>query len=236
MGEPYLKLYKKLLKWEWYDDINTKVLFLHCLLRANWESGSWHGIDYNAGQFITSLQTLAVETHLTVKQVRVALRHLKETNEVADQRQGNCRIITVIKWNEYQSNGKPTGKPRAMQGQTEGKLGATDKEYKEYKNNNKYYDDPELDKAFSDYAEMRKLIKKPLSDRAVELAKGKLEKLSCGDKQTSIAILNQSIEHSWQGLFELKKEGNFFAQKVNKFSNFEGRKYNFDELEEEGFT
>ena len=133
MAEPFVKIYKKMLKWEWYDDINTCRLFIHCLLRANWESGSWHGIEYQPGQFITSLQTLANETKLSVKQVRVALDHLKRTNEVADLRQGNYRIITVIKWNEYQCKGKPEGNERANQGQTKGKPVATDKEYKEYK-------------------------------------------------------------------------------------------------------
>lgn len=127
----FIKLYKKMLKWEWYDDTNTVRLFLHCLLRANYEAGSWHGINYSAGQFITSLQTLANETNLTIKQVRVALQHLKSTNEVADLRQGNYRIITVIKWSDYQSKGRPMGDVRANRGQTEGKPRATDKEYKD---------------------------------------------------------------------------------------------------------
>ena len=131
MGEAYIKLHRKMLKWEWYDDVNTKVLFLHCLLRANWQPGSWHGIEYQAGEFITSLSTLAKETTLTVKQVRVALDHLIRTNEVASRGQGRCRIITVIKWNEYQVEGKVKGKMRARSGQDEGKMRATDKEYKE---------------------------------------------------------------------------------------------------------
>ena len=134
MADAFIKLHRKLLDWEWYDDANTMRLFIHCLLRANWKSGSWHGITYGPGQFITSLQTLATETGLSVKQVRTALNHLKETNEVADQRQGNCRIITIVKWNDYQCEGKPKGNARADQGQTEGKPRATDKEYKEYKN------------------------------------------------------------------------------------------------------
>ena len=129
MAEPYIKLFKKLLKWEWYDDTNTVRLFIHCLLRANWEDGSWHGIHYEAGQFITSLETLAKETHLSIKQVRTALDHLKRTNEVADLRQGNHRIITVIKWNEYQSKGRPAGSATADHGQTMGKPWATDKDY-----------------------------------------------------------------------------------------------------------
>ena len=113
----FLKLYTKLLSWEWYDDVNTCRLFIHCLLKANWKSGSWHGIPYEPGQFITSLATLAKETSLTVKQVRVALERLKRTGEVADLRQSNYRIITVLKWDEYQNEGKPKGKPRANQGQ-----------------------------------------------------------------------------------------------------------------------
>ena len=133
MAEAYIKICRKMLDWEWYDDVNTCRLFIHCLLRANYKSGSWHGIDYEPGQFITSLQTLANETHLTVKQVRVALDHLKRTGEVTDLRQSNYRIITVNNWGVYQTEGKPTGRPRADQGQTEGKPRATDKEYKEYK-------------------------------------------------------------------------------------------------------
>jgi len=210
MAEPFIKLYKKMLDWEWYDDPNTCRLFIHCLLRANWKSGSWHGISYELGQFITSLQTLANETHLTVKQVRTALEHLKATNEVADLRQSNYRIITVIKWNEYQCEGKPKGKPRADQGQTEGRPGATDKEYKEREEEKelkeyKYYpNDETLDKAFSDYVAMRKQIKKPMTDRAVDLAIKKLNELSNGDSNIAIKIIEQSIMNSWQGLFPLK--------------------------------
>ena len=211
--EGFIYLHRKMLDWEWYDDNNTKILFLHCLLKANWKPGSWHGIKYDQGQFITSLQTLAVETHLTVKQVRVALDHLKATNEVADQRQGNCRIITVNNWSSYQQKGKPSGKPKANLGQTKGKLGATDEEYKEReegkegKENNKYYPADELlNTAFADYVSMRKQMKKPMTEKAIELAKKKLSSLSGGNNDDAIAILNQSVMNSWQGLFPLNNK------------------------------
>ena len=121
-------------------------------------------------------------------------------------------------------------KDRADKGQTKGRQGAAVKEIKEYKNNNKYYEDTDLDKTFSDYVAMRIKIRKPMSDRAIELAKAKLNKLSGGDKEKSIEILNQSILGSWQGLYELKQDK---AVKKNGFSNFEQRKYDFDELEKE---
>ena len=64
---------------------------------------------------------------------------------------------------------------------------------------------PFLDKAFSDYVEFRKKIKKPMTDRAIELAKRNLEKLADNDSDR-IEILNQSIMNGWLGLFELKKD------------------------------
>ena len=33
----FIKLYRSMLQWEWYDDVNVKVLFLHLLLKANYE-------------------------------------------------------------------------------------------------------------------------------------------------------------------------------------------------------
>ena len=136
----FIKIYRKMLSWEWYTDVNTKTLFLHCLLKANWKDGSWHGYTYKRGQFITSLTTLARETGLTVKQVRTALKHLERTGEVASWHDSKIRIITVISYDQYQQAGKPTGNQRASSGQAKGKRGATDrriyknsKEYKEYK-------------------------------------------------------------------------------------------------------
>ena len=77
---------------------------------------------------------------------------------------------------------------------------------KEIKENYIYYANaPFLDKAFADYVEFRKKIKKPMTDRAIELAKRNLEKLADNDSDR-IEILNQSIMNGWLGLFELKKD------------------------------
>ena len=211
MSDAFVKLYKKMLEWEWYDDINTKVVFLHCLLKANWKSTSWHGISLEAGQFVTSLQNLADETHLTIQQVRTALLHLQSTGEITSKQQPKCRVITVNNWNEYQGDNRQSNKRITVKQQASNRQSTTDKEYKEKEEGkevkNLYYPNDELlDKAFSDYVDMRKKIKKPMSDRAVELAMDKLNKLSGGDNDKAIEILNQSVMNSWQGLFELKQQ------------------------------
>ena len=69
-----------------------------------------------------------------------------------------------------------------------------------------------LNQAFGDYLEMRKQIKKPMTDRAIELAIKKLEELSAVpfsdsmDNDMAIRILNQSVMNGWQGLFPLKEQ------------------------------
>ncbi len=73
-----------------------------------------------------------------------------------------------------------------------------------------FFDNEQLNKAFLDYVEMRKKIKKPLAtDKAMELAVNKLSKLSSPngimDVDMAIKILDQSILSSWQGLFPLKE-------------------------------
>lgn len=80
---------------------------------------------------------------------------------------------------------------------------------KDKKERDTYYpNDEKLNQTFADYVAMRKQIKSPMTDRAVELAMSKLEKLSGGDNDKAIAILEQSIMNSWKGLFELKETYN----------------------------
>lgn len=99
----YIKLYRRLLKWEWYSEINTKVLFLHILLKANFEDTRYKGRIIERGSFATSLPRLSAETGLTIDEVRTALRHLKSTNEVTMQTTNRESIIKVLNYNVYQT-------------------------------------------------------------------------------------------------------------------------------------
>lgn len=69
-----------------------------------------------------------------------------------------------------------------------------------------YPTDDLLNQAFTDYVEMRKQIKSPMTERAIQLAMGNLEKLSDGDNDKAIRILEQSVMNSWKGLFPLKED------------------------------
>lgn len=84
-----------------------------------------------------------------------------------------------------------------------------------------YPDDEMLESAFQEYLTMRKKIKKPIcTDKALHRAMNTLDKLSGGDNDLAVKILNQSVDHCWQGLFELKEDSSNKQQ---------GKKNVFDE-------
>lgn len=62
-----------------------------------------------------------------------------------------------------------------------------------------------FENAIDDFIEFRKKIKKPMTDRAIQLLHIELNKLA-SDDETKIAIINQSIVNSWQGVFPLKDQ------------------------------
>ena len=62
-----------------------------------------------------------------------------------------------------------------------------------------------LREALVEFVKFRKLIKKPMTNKALELIIAKLNKLGQSDRER-VAILNQSIERGWAGVFPLKDE------------------------------
>lgn len=67
--------------------------------------------------------------------------------------------------------------------------------------------DARLDDAFGAYIEHRKKLKRPMTDRAIKLAINKLNDIS-DSVDEKIAVIDQSIENGWIGLFPLKDNSN----------------------------
>lgn len=83
--------------------------------------------------------------------------------------------------------------------------GDKEKDKKKKKKPTVYSDDPELNQALLSFIEYRKGMKKPMTDRAVELLINKLEGMTPSITE-QIEILNQSIVNGWQGVFPLKDQ------------------------------
>ena len=100
----YIKLYRKMLEWGWYDDTNTKVVFLHLLLTANYKDIEWHGIPLKRGDVVTSIHKLATDLKLSDQNVRTALSHLKLTGEITSKSHIKFSIISIKNYNQYQED------------------------------------------------------------------------------------------------------------------------------------
>lgn len=97
----FIKIEHSFLGWEWYQDINTKCLFLHCLLKASPNDTSYRGHEIKRGTFITSIRMLASETGLTVQQTKTALEHLQKTHEITIKATHNQTTVIVDKYEVY---------------------------------------------------------------------------------------------------------------------------------------
>ena len=148
----YVKIYRRLKDWEWYSDANTARVYLHILLSANHKDSRHCGEVIKRGSFFTSYECLAGELRLSVKSIRTALKHLKDTGEIEVKTARRGTVITVIKWEIYQGReneidiledidedkpetqpagkGQAKGSQRADKGQAKGRLGATNKNIK----------------------------------------------------------------------------------------------------------
>ena len=216
--EGFVKIDRRILDWEWYDDANTMRLFFHCLLRANWKAARWHGMTIEAGQFVTSLQTLSDETQLTISQVRTALEHLIMTGEITNKSHNKFRIITVVKWNEYQVDSRQT----ADKSQTDSKQIATIEERKKERikeiNNNTSFTPPTVEEVKSYCQERNNGIDAEAFVSFYESKGWLIGKNKMKDWKAAVRTWERSRQ----------TEG---KDKKKKFDDFNQRKYDFSELE-----
>lgn len=142
----YIKLHRKILEWEWYDDPYVFRTFLHILLTANHKQKVWRGIPVQPGETITSLKHLAKETGMTVQQTRTALKKLESTNEITRKTTNKYTTIKVLNWGTYQiedtESNKQNNKRTTNEQQTNNKQTTTnknDKNVKKEKNDKNTY-------------------------------------------------------------------------------------------------
>lgn len=115
----WVKLHRSLLEWEWYDDIPTKLVFIHLLLTANYKASKYRGVDVPAGSVVTGRMELAKATGLTENQIRTAITKLKNTSEITSNAYAKFSVISITNWSVYQDdNQQATSKPPASHQQT----------------------------------------------------------------------------------------------------------------------
>jgi len=98
----FIKLHRGLLKWEWYDDTNTKSVFIHLLLTVSIEDSEWHGEVVKRGERICSRKSLSEELNMSEQTIRTALSHLKSTSEITIRATRKFSVVTINNYEKYQ--------------------------------------------------------------------------------------------------------------------------------------
>lgn len=198
----WVKLHRKILEWEWYDDHNTFRLFMTLLMMANHTDKKWRGNLIMRGSLLTSLDSLSATTGLSVQQIRTSLNKLILTGEITNKSTSRNRIITISKWDSYQNdnnqdNNEVTGNQQAVNKQV-----TTNKNEKNVENEKKT-DTPlamlanmNVDKKIaSDWLKVRKTKKLAPTQSAFD--KVLREAVKAG--MTMNEAVKVSAENSWGG-------------------------------------
>lgn len=98
----WIKLHRKMTEWEWYDNVNTKVLFIHLLLMANHKPKKWAGKMVGRGQLVTGRHKLAKQLGMGEQKVRTAFSNLRDTGEITIKATNRFTVITICNYEEYQ--------------------------------------------------------------------------------------------------------------------------------------
>ena len=213
----FVKLHRKMIEWGWYSDCVVKDVFIHILMVATFKPTKYLGHDLKPGQAVIGRKKLAKELGFTEQQVRTALKKLESTGEISLFSTNKFTIATVENWDFYQgcdeednqqsTNNQPTNNQQITNNQPHLKNVKKDKNVKNVKKDIYIGVPDELKTAFMEFAEMRKMIKKPIT--TVNTVTRILNRLNQFGHSTEekIAILNQSTDNCWQDVYQLKKKG-----------------------------
>lgn len=141
MNEWFIKIFRSLINWEWYDDINTCRLFIHLLLKVNYINTKWRWIEIKKGERLTSYWNLSSEIGISVMQIRTCLKKLKSTGEITIKTTNNYTLIKLNNYDKYNWDNTQVNNPITNEQQTDNNQITTNKESKNIKKekNNKIY-------------------------------------------------------------------------------------------------
>lgn len=97
----WIKLYRKICDWQWYQDAKMVHLFVHLMLKASIIKGSDLSDSW---QLCTSLRILSKETGLSLQNIRTCIGKLQRTGEITFRTLPTHlqSIITICNSGSYQ--------------------------------------------------------------------------------------------------------------------------------------
>lgn len=104
----WIKIFRELLQWEWFQKAEMVQLFIYLLLKANCVDKQWQGITIKRGQLATSNATMRQDLRLSEQQIRTCIKRLISTGEITYKSTNRYVVITICNYDKYQEIGNST--------------------------------------------------------------------------------------------------------------------------------
>ena len=98
----YIKWYRKILDWQWYDDPYVLKTFMTLCVMANYKDGYFLDKKIKRGQLATSIRKLSAIMNMDKDAVNRCLRCLEKSGDVKIKRWSKFSVITICNYEEYQ--------------------------------------------------------------------------------------------------------------------------------------
>ena len=102
MHRGYIKLFRKLEDWEWYDDLQLVGFFIHLILSANYKDSRYHGHIIPRGSLVFGRKEAAKRFGVGEQVIRTMLTRLKSTTEITSNITSKFSIICIVNFEKYQ--------------------------------------------------------------------------------------------------------------------------------------
>lgn len=191
-------------------------------------------VELQPGQLIFGRKTAAHELNSTERKIRTSLKLLENAEFLTSKTTNKFTVISIVNWHSYQeerpvndqqndqqssqqtTNKRPTNDHKQECKTQEEKekqaskarahaRGASFPDYDELVA--EYTTNQDLKQALGEFIVMRVASKKPFTNAALQHTFRELNKLAGADLAAKIAIVQQSVQRGWPGVFPLKSSG-----------------------------
>lgn len=207
--EGYIQLHRQLLDSYQFSNPNMLKMWIWMLLRANHKKSvislkvgkKYTDVVVDRGQFIFGRTKASSELEMDESAIYRMVKKLEFQNAITVKSNNQYSIVTICKYDTYNKKEKSDEQP------VNSERTATEQPLNTYNNvNNDNKVNKEVVEALNGFIEMRKKIKKPLTERALKMIKEKAWNLSGKNEKNVVLILNQSTLNAWQDVFPLREE------------------------------
>ena len=140
----WIKLHRKLLTSDVFQNDKMLKVFIYCLLKATHSERSQkvgrQNVELKPGQFVFGRKKAAYELNMKESTVRDYMKLLEEDNIINMKSTNKYSVVTVVNWEFYQLEGEKSDNNDDNKKTTEGQQKDTNKNDKNVKNekNNNY--------------------------------------------------------------------------------------------------